>query len=290
MPKSKQKFIAVFCLMILIGAGWWFFNRMYWSFRLPPLTEINQLLERAKFEYDPLVNSPIILEGGLAKSLADIDIDKVFDLTNQERSKERLALLSRNVILDQAAEMKAKDMFARQYFAHDSPDGEGIGSLVSQLDYRFILIGENLAMGNFRDEQELVQGWMNSPGHRQNILHPSYREIGLAAQKGSFEGKESWMIVQVFGLSLSSCPEPNRELKSLIDITTELLAEKYSELQEIKNTLEDIWPRRGEEYHQLSKEYNLLIQEYNNLAIELKENIGEYNNQIDAFNHCIQSF
>jgi len=288
--KNKQKLIVVFYLLILISAGWWFFNRMYWNFRLPSLTEINQLLERAKFEYDPLVNSPIILEGGLTNPLKEINIDSVFALTNKERMEEGLTPLSRNIILDQAAEMKAEDMLARQYFAHDSPDGEGISSLVSQLDYRFILIGENLAMGNFKDEQELVQGWMNSPGHRQNILHPSYREIGLAAQKGSFEGKDSWMIVQVFGLSLSLCPEPNHELKYLIDISTELLADKYSELQEIKNALKNIWPRRGEEYRQLSEEYNSLIQEYNNLAIELKENIGEYNNQIDSFNRCIQSF
>ncbi len=288
MSKTRQRFASIFFLLSLVIVGWWLFNRIYWNFNLPSLAGINQLIEQVKLEYDPLVNNPVFFERESSESLKHLDVNKVFTLTNQERSEEGLASLSRNNFLDQAAEIKAEDMFTRQYFAHDSPDGEGISSLAFQVGYRFILIGENLAMGNFKNEEELVQGWMDSPGHRQNILHNRYREIGLAAKKGFFGDRESWMIVQVFGLSLSLCPEPSQELKLLIDSGTKLLSEKHAELQKVKDDIGDIWPHRGEEYRRLSEEYNLLIQEYNDLVSQQKANIKEYNNQIEEFNYCIQ--
>jgi uncharacterized protein YkwD len=91
-------------------------------------------------------------------------------------------------------------MFENQYFAHESPTGEKVSDLAKKFGYDFLLIGENLAMGNFSSDEDLVLAWMESPGHRENILNEKYQEIGVAVKKGIFEGKEVWIAVQHFGL------------------------------------------------------------------------------------------
>jgi len=57
------------------------------------------------------------------------------------------------------------------YFAYNSPSGVGVDDLAGNFGYKFIAIGENLALGNFENDEVLLQGWMNSPGHRENILN-----------------------------------------------------------------------------------------------------------------------
>ena len=68
-------------------------------------------------------------------------------------------------------------------------------------------------MGNFKNDQDLVSAWLNSPGHRANILNTRFTEIGTAVLKGFYEGREVWMAVQEFGLPLSSCPNPDSKVK-----------------------------------------------------------------------------
>jgi uncharacterized protein YkwD len=135
------------------------------------------------------------------KFTASFNEDEIVFQTNVQRVKNGLASLSRNKILDEMAEAKAKDMFEKQYFEHVSPSGFGLEDLAKAYKYNYLEVGENLLEGNFYDEQQVVDRWMNSPAHRENILNKNFTEIGVAAVKGKYQGKTVWMLVQEFGLS-----------------------------------------------------------------------------------------
>jgi uncharacterized protein YkwD len=269
--------------------GWWFFNNIYPDLDLPEILDLERLSRENIFQHQPVTSQPLAIEITPGDSFSDLEIEKIFYLGNQERLGEGLSLLVRSDKLDQVAQRKVRDMFDRQYFAHDSPDGHGVNYLANQVGYEFILVGENLAMGNFTDEAELIQGWMNSPGHRENIMHQRYQEIGLAAERQEYQGLETWMIVQVFGLPLSNCLKPDESLKDAIEVNKLLLNEMYLELQEIKEATKEAWPRRREEHQQLVDLYNLKVDQYNSLVNETENQVTTYNKQIQDFNFCIDN-
>ena len=124
--------------------------------------------------------------------------NELIDLTNQERILQHLPALSKNAKLTQAAQEKLKDLFKEQYFSHNAPDGKTFSSWVKDVDYAYTIVGENLAMG-FGDAQQIIDAWMQSPKHRENILKNQYTEIGLAVASGKFNGKNTTMVVQYFG-------------------------------------------------------------------------------------------
>ncbi|MEX1112563.1 MAG: CAP domain-containing protein [Candidatus Andersenbacteria bacterium] len=138
--------------------------------------------------------------------------DGTFTATNTQRRQHGLPPLLRNNTLNKAAQLKVEDMFNQQYFEHVSPDGRGPSDVVEAVSYEYITIGENLALGNFESDEALVQAWMDSPGHRANILSNNFRELGIAVGKGEFEGRSTWLAVQTFGTPLSSCPFPDESL------------------------------------------------------------------------------
>jgi uncharacterized protein YkwD len=102
------------------------------------------------------------------------------DCANSERAKVGLKPLKDNPILDIAAQAHVLDMKVRSYFAHDTPEGQSpfdrIDALYKGLN-PLTWMGENIAMG-FADAASTCVGWMNSPGHRANILRPQFTEIG----------------------------------------------------------------------------------------------------------------
>ncbi len=130
-----------------------------------------------------------------------LDAEQLIDLTNQERLKHNLSPLFPNDVLTKAAANKAQDLLKGQYFSHNSPEGKKFSAWVKEVNYPYSIVGENLAEG-FSSDQTIIKAWMDSPGHRDNILHPEYKEIGIAVLKGSFKGKETKMVVQIFGVTL----------------------------------------------------------------------------------------
>ncbi len=122
----------------------------------------------------------------------------VIDLTNTERADLNLPQLTRNVVLDQAAQLKAEDMARNSYFSHDSPTGVTPWHWFKEAGYTFAHAGENLAV-YFTDSTEVVDAWMNSPTHRANIVGTNYREIGVGTAKGVYDGYETVFVVQMFG-------------------------------------------------------------------------------------------
>jgi hypothetical protein len=136
----------------------------------------------------------------------DINVNKLLELTNAERAKQNLPPLQYNDQLAVAAQNKANDMFARDYWAHYGPDGTTPWSFILSTGYKYEYAGENLAK-NFLFSDGVVQGWMNSETHRENILRPEYTEIGFAISNGVLNGEETTLVVQMFGTPLGG-PAP----------------------------------------------------------------------------------
>ncbi len=120
------------------------------------------------------------------------------ELINQQRQAHQLNPLSWNSQLSLAAEAKAADMLANNYFDHYSPSGTSPWDFIKASHYTYIKAGENLAI-DFSSPELAVPAWMNSPSHRANILKSSYEETGIAVVTGQHQGRTTTVIVQMFG-------------------------------------------------------------------------------------------
>ncbi|WP_102274907.1 CAP domain-containing protein [Cytobacillus massiliigabonensis] len=103
---------------------------------------------------------------------------KVLDLTNQERAKNGVPALKLDVELSKVARAKSADMKAKGYFDHNSPTYGSPFDMMKQFGITYKSAGENIAMGQ-RTPEEVVNAWMNSAGHRKNILNASYTHLGV---------------------------------------------------------------------------------------------------------------
>lgn len=213
----------------------------------------------------------------------------IISWTNTQREAQGLVPLHENALLRKAAEAKIDDMFEQQYFEHESPDGKSPADVIGAAGYTYIVVGENLALGNFKDDETLVQAWMDSPGHRANILNNKYLEIGAAAKKGMFEGKEVWLAVQEFGAPLSTCPTTGAGLKARIDANRTQLAENQSQLQQQKATLNVNRYKSQDDYNAAVAKHNALVERTNELAEATQNLVSEYNTAVNDFNECLES-
>ena len=182
-------------------------------------------------------------------------------------------------------------MFANNYFEHLSPEGIGVSDLGEMFEYDYILIGENLAMGNFKDEDALLEAWMSSEGHRANILNTKYKEIGVAVGKGMYNGKELWMAVQHFGVPQEACPSVSEYLHGLINIKQQEISKTENNLIYRKADIDSgIISNNGKTRSEQITEYNEIVNSYNEMVLDLKQKINDYNNQVDRFNTCVQGY
>ncbi|MDB5055600.1 MAG: hypothetical protein JWM44_3650 [Bacilli bacterium] len=110
---------------------------------------------------------------------------QVVNLVNQERAKAGLQALSSYNALSVMALDKAKDMYYSNYFDHTSPKYGSPFDMMNSYGIRYSYAGENIAKGQ-RTPQEVMNAWMNSAGHRQNILNPHYTKIGVAFFNGEW--------------------------------------------------------------------------------------------------------
>ena len=103
---------------------------------------------------------------------------QVLDLTNQERAKIGVPALKLDVELSKVAREKSRDMQAKGYFDHNSPTYGSPFDMMKKFGISYRTAGENIAMGQ-QSPQEVVTAWMNSEGHRKNILNANYTHIGI---------------------------------------------------------------------------------------------------------------
>ncbi len=128
----------------------------------------------------------------------DIRVERLFSAVNVKRAEAGLGALVLDQRLSRAAALKAQDMFAKSYWAHNSPDGKTPWEFVTAAGYRYRVAGENLAK-NFSTSNAVVDAWMASSTHRDNVMRPDYKDIGFAVVNGVLDGEETTLVVQMFG-------------------------------------------------------------------------------------------
>ncbi|MEU1406698.1 sigma-70 family RNA polymerase sigma factor [Streptomyces sp. NPDC005728] len=124
-------------------------------------------------------------------------VAQVVALVNKERAAAGCGPLTENAQLERAAQGHSDDMAARNFFEHTNPDGADPGQRITAAGYRWSTYGENIAKGQ-QTPESVMDSWMNSPGHRANILNCSFKEIGVGVHRGS--GGPWW--TQDFGAKL----------------------------------------------------------------------------------------
>ena len=209
-----KRLILIVLIAVALGAGWWYVRSR--PDLLMPIEDFAGRVADTLGEATRNVSAPPPLRKDGDAPNARLTEEGVFAETNRHRAENGRAALRYDATLDAAAEAKLKDMFDRQYFAHESPTGEGPADVIGKAGYDYVTVGENLALGNFADDRELVQAWMDSPGHRANILDAKFTEIGVAVGRGMFEGRMTWLAVQEFGKPASDCPIVSAELQAQI--------------------------------------------------------------------------
>lgn len=132
---------------------------------------------------------------GYATNVSVLDL---LNETNNRRVENGLSPLNLNEKLSKAAQDKAHNMFEHNYWAHTAPDGSTPWVFILGENYEYTIAGENLAK-NFDNSTGVVDAWMRSPSHRENLLKSDYSDIGFAIVDGVLQGEETTLVVQMFG-------------------------------------------------------------------------------------------
>lgn len=148
---------------------------------------------------NPQFKNPNLIYPGDKVNIPNFDAIKsienqVIQLTNQERAKNGLKALTPNWELSRVARFKAVDMRDKNYFSHTSPTYGDPFTMMKNFGIAYRSAGENIAAGQ-TTAQEVVRAWMNSQGHRANILSTNYTQIGVGYSKG---GTQRFYWVQMF--------------------------------------------------------------------------------------------
>lgn len=188
---------------------------------------------------------------------------EIINLVNEARKKENLKELKENNLLNLSALEKAQHMKDNNYFDHVSPQGLQPWYFAQKQKYEYKFFGENLAEGYFSADS-VHNGWMNSPGHRDNILSKDFEEIGVAIlefeQEGSVSSRDgqdkqkSYLIVQHFGSKLSA-----------EDLITEIVCKKES-----KEHCDDA-EKQEEKLKKLIAEQKKIIEEAREVGVDDKD-------------------
>ena len=171
-----------------------------------------------------IIKSLTIAKPGILGYSSEITVQKVLDQTNNERIKLGLEPLVYSPVLSESAKEKAQDMFADNYWAHNSPQGKTPWTFFDAVGYKYSTAGENLAK-DFYNTDSLVFAWMKSPTHKANIVNSKYKEIGIAVVNGTLGDIKTTLIVQHFGAPLVATSKEIVAPKSNDIIVPEVLSQ-----------------------------------------------------------------
>ncbi len=154
------------------------FERVFWPY-LPIVAAISLVLafgtQSGAFA-SAAVNK--LSHGKVLAYSTSMSVGGLLSATNNARAANGVAGLSLNSQLNAAAQAKASDMAARNYWSHNTPEGSPPWIFDDAQGYAYLKLGENLATG-FADEQATINGWLASPTHRENMLDPAFTEVGF---------------------------------------------------------------------------------------------------------------
>lgn len=158
---------------VVKGDTMWKLSRAY-GVTLQSVIDANPQVENPDLIYpDEILNIPVDEE----KSLSDHELE-VVRLVNVRRESAGLKPLKADAELSRIARLKSRDMCDKKYFSHTSPTYGSPFQMMKDFGISYRYAGENIAMGQ-RTPSEVVSAWMNSPGHRANILNASFTKIGV---------------------------------------------------------------------------------------------------------------
>jgi uncharacterized protein YkwD len=157
------------------------------------------------FTINTIVNSNFSFKEASAQIIESVDITKnklpdkeiLLKEINEVRVKNKFGKLKLNNKLDEAAQKKLELIFKNNNFEHN-PDGTDWKKPILESNYNYTKIGENLAKG-FDNESEIVEFWLKSPKHAENMLDSEYTETGISVDRGVLDGKEVVIVAQEFG-------------------------------------------------------------------------------------------
>ena len=291
--KARRRLVIIAVVVVIVAGALWYFQK---SLSLPlqrldpfrnPTASAPTSSRPAQNFFAPTTSIQQATKVAPKKTNA-LTVAGVIAETNAQRAANgNLPPFAENATLNDIATLRLDDMFAQQYFAHVGPKGESAISVASSVGYTHLALGENLALGNYAGDAGVVTAWMNSPGHRENILNTHYTQIGVAVREGMFEGSETWLAVQIFGRPASDCTTPDANLENSINLSEEQIASTSAELATDKAAIAAMSPQSGPAYNAQVEDYNNLAAQYNALAAETKTAIGVYDAQVAAFNACL---
>lgn len=240
-----------------------------------------------------------------------LNSESIIHLTNKAREGKGLPPLLENHLLNVIALARAKDMLEKQYFDHVSPTGRQASDLAQEVGYAYKVIAENIGSGLFYTNQKIVDGWMQSPGHRENILSADVREIGAAVLKGKMEGSETYVTVQIFGLQSppvahNYCVAPSENLLRDIEMKKAEISSLQDQLARLKDELaadqESIERDKGythddvqriqavneriHVFNEKSRWYNSILEEATAKTTVMKSMVDEYNRMSQGYKEC----
>lgn len=153
---------------------------------LSKIAKANQSTVGAILKANPSIKNPASIYPGQkitipATALTSSE-DQVIALVNKQRASRGLMMLKKNATLAYVARLKSIDMATQNYFSHTSPTYGSPFTMMLHYGIQYSAAGENIAMGQ-PTPQSVMNAWMNSPGHRANILSPAYTQIGVGLAK-----------------------------------------------------------------------------------------------------------
>lgn len=160
----------------------------------------------------------------------------LLESSNNAREDAGTASLALNGRLSRAAQQKATDMAKRDYWSHDTPEGKTPWTFVDAQGYSYQVVGENLAYG-FSENQEVVNGWLNSPSHRDNLLSRGFTDVGFGiASSDDYQGNgPETIVVAMYG-------KPGRTAQG----SSEVLGDSYTSKTLGITRLETLTGQNGE--------------------------------------------
>ena len=152
--------------------------------------------------------APVRTEGNVLAYSTNVTIGGLNDAQNNARASNGLGPLALNNQLNAAAQAKAQDMVARNYWSHNTPDGNPPWLFITNAGYSYERAGENLAY-SFDTSSAVVTGWMNSAGHRANVLDDSFTQVGFGIANGTnYQGAPNTVVVAFYAQPIATAPAP----------------------------------------------------------------------------------
>ena len=137
----------------------------------------NLLLQILKLQKTPIKREKVTADDVIAQQ------DSLLKAINLIRKQNNLQSLKGSQQLNASAMEKALDLINQGYWAHQNPQGTQPWDFINQAGYDYRSAGENLARG-YTDEAKMIEAWLNSPSHKENIVNPQYRDIGIGRKDG----------------------------------------------------------------------------------------------------------